>query len=49
MTPRDREAITAAARKVAAGWPPLTQNQLNRIALLLRASAPPHTGSSKAA
>lgn len=48
MTPRDREAITVAARKVAAGWPPLTQDQLNRIALLLRASAP-QADSAKAA
>lgn len=49
MTPAAREAITAAARKVAASWPPLTQDQLNRIALLLRDSAPPKATSAKAA
>ena len=48
MTPRDREAIRAAAKQVAARWPPLTQDQLNRVALLLRASAPPWPASKAA-
>jgi hypothetical protein len=49
VTPQDHEAIQAAAKKVAAGWPPLTQDQLNRVALLLRDSAPVRPAAAKAA
>ncbi|MGW4484284.1 hypothetical protein ACWEOE_10650 [Amycolatopsis sp. NPDC004368] len=49
MNEQQRAAIRAAAAKVAAGWPPLTNEQLDKISLLLRDSAPARPTAAKAA
>jgi hypothetical protein len=36
MTPEERAAMREHARKVVAGWPPLTREQLDRLAVLFR-------------
>lgn len=49
MTSVQLAAIREAARQRAASWPPLTQDQLNRVALLLRESTPKRETVDRAA
>lgn len=48
MNARQLDVIRVAARKLADGWPPLTAEQLDKVAVLLRPTAPVRT-TSKAA
>jgi hypothetical protein len=46
MTPDERDAIEEAGREAVAGWPPLTEDEVERLSILVTPPAEPNSKSA---